>query len=345
MPVVHEAFFDVDAATGQLVRQPGITVPVSWHDLVWAAVTVGRRSQFDVFRFGFSSRMEVIWRAALLRANLELSQPARRSRRGRGFAPSSAFWALDGSEKGAVTYFMGLALAKLAAERRWDVPWVLHLDVYSRRANPYGRPINVVLPGSGRRRPDLIGQSMGGDWLVLESKGRTGHVSDDLRLDAKEQTRLISMIDGQRPRWRIASVARFHGGTLAVDLIDPLDPLPGAEPLSLPPGEFLRAYYALVLGCIPEGAEGRLSADRRSFVTGAIDEADLTIGIEKHLYQVLRDDMANPDAALPLDVRVRDVLANQRAVSDGEEDARERIGRDGVLVQLGPSWHTDNPDG
>ena len=113
MPVVHEAFFDVDAATGQLVRQPGITVPVSWHDLVWAAVTVGRRSQFDVFRFGFSSRMEVVWRAALLRANLELSQPARRSRGGRGFAPSPAFWALDGSEKGAVTYFMGLALAKL----------------------------------------------------------------------------------------------------------------------------------------------------------------------------------------------------------------------------------------
>lgn len=47
MPVVHEAFFDVDAATGQLVRRPGITVSVSWHDLVWAAVTVGRRSQFE----------------------------------------------------------------------------------------------------------------------------------------------------------------------------------------------------------------------------------------------------------------------------------------------------------
>ena len=342
MPIVRETCFDFDAATGKLVTRSELSVSLRWPDLVGAAVTVGRRSQFDVFRFGFSSRMEVVWRAALLRANLTLHASTWR-RTGR-FTPSAAFLALDGSEKGAVTYFLGLALAKLAAERRWDVPWVLHLDVYSRRTNPHGRPVTVVPVGTGRRRPDLIGQSKSGDWLVLEAKGRTGHVNDELRLNAKTQTQLISTINGMLPSERIASVAWFRGGALALDLIDPADPLPEAVPLDLPPDDFLSDYYALPLACI-EGSEVLRPAEGRQFVTREIGEADFTIGIEEHLYKVLRRGQGSRDTPGNLFARVQDALANLPGMAAGTSGGEERIGPDGVLVQLGPSWRIDTPDG
>ncbi len=309
--------------------------------ILWAAVTVGRRSQFDVFRFGFSSRMEVVWRAALLRANL---QSGRRARRPGGFAPSAAFLALDGSEKGAVTYFLGLALAKLTAERRWDVPWVLHLDVYSRRANPYGHPITVVPVGSGRRRPDLIGQSMNGDWLVLEAKGRTGSVDDKLRLNAKTQTQLICTINQITPIERIAAIAWFRGNMLALDLIDPVDPLPTAVPLELPPDDFLRDYYALPLACVTEGSEDSVDAGGQRFVSREIGDADFTIGIEKRLYALLRRDQQDQEAPDSLNARVREMLSDLPGTARAMGAGSERIGRDGILVRLGKSWNVEADD-
>jgi hypothetical protein len=339
MPVIHETLLDFDARTRQFVRKRSDLVPADWVDLIWGAITVGRSSRFDVFRFGFASMMEVIWRAALLRANLELGREARYSPRA-GFERSPAFWALDGSEKGAVTYFLGLALAKLAAERHWNVPWVLHLDVYSRPTGPCGRPVRVFLQGAGRRRPDLIGQSLNGDWLVLEAKGRTGNVDDKLRLDAKEQTRLISTINGRLPKWRIASIGRFRGGALAVDLIDPADPVPHALPLDLPRDDFLRTYYALILDLVRGGVPVIVGPYERAFITRSIPDVDLTVGLDKRLYlELMRED---EDAHAPgLQERLRNLLAGESRTETARGEGVQRVGGDGILVRLGGTWFTE----
>jgi hypothetical protein len=71
---------------------------------------------------------------------------------------------LDPSEKSAVSYFVGLTVAKLLAHRLLDVPWLMHLDVYRRDLQP-------VLHGGGK--PDLVGQNGAGQWVAIESKGRT----------------------------------------------------------------------------------------------------------------------------------------------------------------------------
>jgi hypothetical protein len=317
-------------------------VPSDWVDLVWGAITVGRSSRFDVFRFGFASIMEVVWRAALLRANLALDPEARSSPRA-GFEASPAFWALDGSEKGAVTYFLGLALAKLAAERHCNVPWVLHLDVYSRATNPSLRTVRVVLAGAGRRRPYLIGQSSSGDWLVLEAKGRTGHVDNVLRLDAKEQTQLISTINDRPPTWRIASIASFRGGSLAVDLIDPADPRPEAVPLDLPPDDFLRTYYALILDLVRDGVIIHIGREERAFITRFISDADLTVGLDIRLYTELTREEDNSDTR-GLRGRLHDLLAANPVGERGTAEGVERVGGDGILVKLGSRWLTgDRP--
>src|SRR5437867_1458592 len=134
------------------------TLPTSWDELLGAALTVGRPNRQYVFRHGTASHYEALFRLSLVRMALEQHRPAA-SRLMR----TAAARTLDPSEKGAVNYFLGLAICKLFAAKLLSVPWLLHLDVFRPMLNP-------VL--TGRSRPDLVGQMANGDWVALECKGR-----------------------------------------------------------------------------------------------------------------------------------------------------------------------------
>src|SRR5713101_4439902 len=175
---------------------PSVAVPngsgvlqVSWHDLLWAALTVGRPNRQYVFRHGLASQYEALFRLSLMRMALEQSgKHAYRLRR------TQAARTLDPSEKGAVNYFIGIAIAKLFADLCLDAPWMLHLDVF--------RPqLNAVL--SGRSRPDLVGQTNGGAWVALECKGRLSVPSAQAKDKAKDQAQRVVHINGVVPAYNV----------------------------------------------------------------------------------------------------------------------------------------------
>ena len=95
---------------------------VSWDDLVWAAVTIGRPGRAYLFQHGASSVYEAIFRCSLVRMALE-----QRGARSTWFTRTPAFKALDPTEKGAVSYFLGMVLCKLFAHKVLNTPWLLHL--------------------------------------------------------------------------------------------------------------------------------------------------------------------------------------------------------------------------
>jgi hypothetical protein len=96
----------------------------TWDELCKAAITVGRRNWDDVLKFGTYSGLDILWRVAMVRANLREDPNTGRLHR------SNVFDALDRSEKGSVCYFLGMCFAKLALEKLFRVRWLLHLDVY-----------------------------------------------------------------------------------------------------------------------------------------------------------------------------------------------------------------------
>ena len=157
------------------------TLDITWSELVWAAITVGRAGMRDVLQFGTYSGFEIIYRTALLYANLT-ETPCEH------LARSDAYDGLDPSEKGAVSYFLGLSASKLFAGRCLNVPWLLHLDVYRTQ-------LSAVLK-KGRSKPDLVGQDCSGNWIVIESKGRTNGFDDKALDKAKKQSRKVRTISG-----------------------------------------------------------------------------------------------------------------------------------------------------
>src|ERR1700730_9978597 len=76
---------------------------VTWDDVLWAAVTVGRPDLFHVFRHGEASVYEAIFRWSMIRMALQQRGP-----RAQKLVRTDAFKQMDPTEKGAVNYFLGL---------------------------------------------------------------------------------------------------------------------------------------------------------------------------------------------------------------------------------------------
>ncbi|MDW9689371.1 hypothetical protein GOB50_30920 [Sinorhizobium meliloti] len=276
--------------------------------------------------------MEIVWRCAMARANIQTHASGGTTH----FCTTSAFNSLDGSEKGAVTYFLGLILAKLAAEDLLSVPWVVHLDVYS-KINAYGHTVAVTTTHGTKSRPDLIGRAVSGDWLVCEAKGRTISITNEQRISAKEQTRQISTINGVAPNARYASFASFSGSArnLVHEWIDPVGSSETAEPLELPEPEFIMSYYRTVTDFLRYDDPAMLGRphEKDGLLLREVPGMDLWIGL----------DLEHPSASirypgLPEADFARRILERSAKYEPPKRVPGRKIGLDGIAVVLGESW-------
>lgn len=251
------------------------TLSVSWDDLLWAAITVGRPNRHFVFQHGQASLYEALFRVSAVRMSLEqISPSARRLRR------TDAAKSLDPSEKGAVNYFLGLALCKLFADKKLNAPWLLHLDVFRSSLNPR------LL--SGRSRPDLVGLTTAGQWVALESKGRVNPPSADDKTKAKQQAERIVSVRGTPVAYRIGGFAYFKSEVLRFfwrdPQIDDVEP-PDAVRLDIMEEDIWKAYYRPILALV--GPDNAAMIERENIAI-PIKEADLKIRVLPEVMRLLR---------------------------------------------------------
>jgi hypothetical protein len=277
---------------------------------------VGKGEYQHLIRYGRYSKFEIIHRSALVFASLQQNTLGDLTR-------TPVYDALDPSEKGATSYYLGLFSAKLFAEKYLGVTWLMHLDLYRDR----------LLPelASGKSRRDLVGFGLDGSWYVLEAKGRTGGRDDEALRKARDQARRLLRVNGTEPRMRIGLVSSFQQGRLSIDWTDPEGDDQETLYAEIRHEDLLYDYYKPLTDLLDtnqEDAEITEFRDRRYFTT-YIEEADLRIGMSQAAYR------ASSDAG-------REMIVEN--LSPGlVEDLPENIsvGQDGVYVELGPAWSTD----
>jgi hypothetical protein len=257
----------------------------------------------DVLQFGTYSGFEIIYRTALLYANLRETVCGHLSR-------SDAYDGLDPSEKGAVSYFLGLSASKLFAGRCLQVPWLLHLDVYRTQ-------LNAVLK-KGRSKPDLVGQDCSGNWIIIESKGRTNDFDEKALARAKKQSRRVRTISGSPPKFRLGVQSYFEEGHLRLAVVDP-DHDGGAIDLPISPQMVNHEYYDPFRAWIEAGDSYRVAIEDRVFWVRREPSLDLTVGLEQARYKRVGKNETDIDQ-----------------ISGNPAD--HFVGSDGVLVELGPAW-------
>jgi hypothetical protein len=284
---------------------------VSWDDLLWAAVTVGRPSRHFVFRYGNASMYEALFRTSALRMTVEQSRPS-----GKRLRRTDAAKSLDPSEKGAINYFLGLTLCKLFGEMELNAPWLLHLDVFRDRLRP------GLL--SGRSRPDLIGLTTGGAWVALESKGRVSPPTADAKTKAKEQAERVISIRGTPVTYRIGGFAYFKDDVLRFFWRDPqpndVEP-PNPIRLDLTDDDIWKSYYQPILALV--GSDHAAMIERENIAI-PVKEADFQIRILPEVMRLLRLE------------KWRDAghwcMEHQNQLAQGE------VRGDGVQIIAGDSW-------
>jgi hypothetical protein len=292
------------------------TLTFTWPELLWAAISVGRSELLHLMRHGPFSAFEMVYRAAILFANLRETSTSDLSR-------SEAYDGLDPSEKGAVSYFMGLTVAKLFAHRLLDVPWLMHLDVYREELRP-------VLHGTGK--PDLVGKNSGGAWIAIESKGRTHGHDAQAMARAKEQVESLASVSGQPLALRVALLAHFGEGVLQCAANDPEETSKRSRRIDLPLSEekLFEGYYRPFREWLREAPNARTESVRgQRFVLAETPEVDLTVGVSEEIVR----------GETPL--RRRAQVAERGTVAEEEVD-KAYLGADGVLVRVGTLWSEEN---
>src|SRR3954451_15677139 len=94
----------------------------TWDEVLWATMTVGK-AQRDVLRHGRYSSADLVHRIACMYAYFDIDGAGRMVR-------SPAFATLDPSEKGIASFYLGMAMAKLYADKVLGIPWLMHISRY-----------------------------------------------------------------------------------------------------------------------------------------------------------------------------------------------------------------------
>lgn len=277
---------------------------VTWAQLVWAAITAGKAAG-DEYAYGIYSAVERLHRASMMRAYLLEGNSG-------WLLQTMPYVTSDPSEKTSISFYLGMTLAKLFAEVLFDVPRMLHVAVYGENYQ--------VAAGQGASRPDLIGLSVNGDWFVFEAKGRSNGFEADALAAAKVQAEQIISIDNAVPVSRIASQCFFSTDGLRFRMDDPPRSAHGrTRAVKMTVNDFEHAYYEPLQNII---ASRETAADidiaGRRFRGVRIAEADILIALPEKGPLAL----TNPGTNLA--------------------SGSEYLGKDGVLVQLGPSWSHAN---
>ncbi|GAA1712373.1 hypothetical protein GCM10009745_70700 [Kribbella yunnanensis] len=311
------------------------TVVVSPARLVHSAVTVGATplALGGVPRTG----IELLWRAAMVLSSLE--------ERDGYWHKTNAYSRLDPSEKGAVSYFLGMTQAKITCELLLNLPHLMHVDAA------------LALKGyvANVSRPDLIGVDLRtmAYTVAVEAKGRSGGRDAKALTTAKRQASLMPTVLGATSGLAVASMAYFgRKGRWEACLEDPAWPYDDAPDISVE--ALLVAYYRPVVA-LTSGTERDRTDDGRlttylplidvyisvpEAVVDALDELVLLRQIPEEVVQAQGELVrAAVSQALPGDGEsVRGNTGKSIIAAEEDEQPATCIGLDGIRITLGDSW-------
>jgi hypothetical protein len=267
------------------------------------------------------------------------------------YVKSASYHRLDPSEKSAVSYFLGMAQAKVTCARLLGISHLVHLDLLLARVGRRTR----------RTRPDFIGFDLTTRTLsaAVEAKGRTHYWTDYLMNQAKNQARQLPFITGIPNTIEVASASWFDtDDSWNAHLVDPPRKRGGQDEYTQ--GDVLAAYYQPVVEALRSAERANLADAAPSMrsllggipmLVGRIPDCDLVVGIPSDIAGSVTEQVSQPTT--PLSKSERDSTSERRLVDAaaqslavlGEvtsqlatDSTSAYVGKDGVLVALGASW-------
>jgi hypothetical protein len=310
-------------------------LPLPMAELIHGAITMGALP----VGMGGARRplLELSWRAAMIAASLEEAP------RSGAWVKTDSYRRLDGSEKSAVSYFLGMTQAKITCGRLLRAPHLIHLDAF----------LAMIGQQTRRSRPDLVGVNAALEaTIAVEAKGLSGLWKREVAEKAKKQAASLPGVRATSEVVRVASVASFdRDDRWEAYLEDPPAPLRPHASLSV--GSVLTTYYRPLVAALLDASDSGEAADAEDndMITALLPGIDLTLGIPTTIVAAMQRlprtgtltprQMATTGAALLNVVRGRtQAMAPDRKSEPEDSPVQDRAhrGLDGVYVELGSTW-------
>lgn len=269
-----------------------------------------------------SRSLELTWRAAMCAASLQRGVS--------GWWRSDSYEALDPSEKGAVSFFLGQVQAKIFAERLLRLPIFAHYDAYLFAS---GVPV-------AKSRPDFLALSASSlNGATVEAKGRTSNFPTPRQMTAAKAQATARVVPPPfTPAAAYVHVGYFNNDMWSAYLEDP----PVVRQFTEVEGDgILASYYSPLVGAISErlGLSGAAAREGGRYRACYFEEVDLTFGVLNDVAELLNVDQITPSVGR----RLRAVL-NEQGTPPGDSGGPLSVGSDGIMVELGASWAADVAD-
>jgi hypothetical protein len=161
----------------------------------------------------------------------------------------------------------------------------MHVDRYAARFS---------VRFSNRKRADLFGQDVLGQWIVAEAKGRSNSMESALVNTLHVQKRSVISVGGSPPSLALGCVASFPPATrvLRVDAFDPEPREPEPIAIGVDFDRFILAYYEPFLAAIEFGEPDRGSEhevdDDEDLEVARLDSVRVRIGLVREIASLVR---------------------------------------------------------
>jgi hypothetical protein len=252
-------------------------------DLYRAIITVGNPSYIslkDIRNYGLLRAIStsIIQKALLVQANISSSSV------GMHLHPIFNTYVTD--QKRNVSYNLGMAVAKIYAEKLLKIPNLIHVESL-KKVNA----ITFIDQRSRPKEPDLVGKTENGEWHIFEAKGISKIYLDRAISDAKEQAQQVQTIHGNIPVTLTACATSFQSNRIVTKLVDP--PSDGKKEIEIDENKFYDNYYSpfFALREISNSKFEKRRIDNIEFnsVELKTDKLNLTIGLENEIYELIQE--------------------------------------------------------
>ncbi len=205
---------------------------------------------------------------------------------------------LDQSEKGVLSYWLGMCIAKVVAAEILDVPWPVHLRHLMKAIQIYMRD---------KKFPDYVGIDSQTNWHVIEAKCFQTEPGRLHRKRWEEQVDSVDLISDMLPDTRSYCLTRLKP-EISIELTDPDDEKKKRE-INLPikPEQSQRFYYQPYLDLFSTELkfENKIDNNRMLYKSIGFDSLNRTkysISIERNILEkVLKNELVKKAEPVSMD--------------------------------------------
>jgi len=243
-------------------------------------MTVGQGDYGDVLRLGFFRLGQLL---CTVLANIRVDQGL--------LCLETRYYQLEKSEKDAVSYLLGMAVAKVIGEALLRIPWLRHVSrspgvTLTHGSKPAKSKVLLHRQTRSARAPDLIGLDQNGEAHVVEAKGSCSGFNGGSLQHAIDQVSQVTLVNGRPPATRVACFADCSTSGIRATAVDPDRPETGVA-LDFDPDSMIGEYYRPFLHSYwTEASSERLGGF--DYRVRPIGVPDLYLGVREDVLEAVR---------------------------------------------------------